>query len=239
MSKNQILILIVLLVLVLGIFAVFAYLAFFQGDNGADVVPTATPTPAVVETATPAQAVTQAQDAPAAPTATPSPHVAVVVTGDAKSVAQATVEVTAQQTVEAKAKLDAAMQQMPAGEADLSAEDNALKLTMKRIGWLRIGQIWLKVQFTNKTHEYLTVDPGYLRVIGQDGEEYAVEDAADLPGALIAVAIEAGDSVTGDISFRLPLDVPPAALVYDDGEREPLTLDILNWIVSQPASTSQ
>jgi hypothetical protein len=236
-TKNQIAVLALLVMLVLAIFAVFAYLVFFAGNGDADSTPTATPAPIVAETATPAD--TPASGFQPAPTSTPS-RAAAVVTGDVKTVARATMEVTAEQTVEAQARLDAAMQQMPVGEFDLAVEADGLIVTMKRIGWLRIGQLWLKVQFTNNTHEYLTIDPGYLRLIGQDGESYAVEaSAAELPGALLPVAIEAGDSVTGDVSFRLPVNVPPAELVYDDGVRGPLKLDILSWIVSQPVSTSQ
>jgi hypothetical protein len=238
-NKNQILILVLLVVLVLAIFGVLAYLVFFQG-NGADAGATNTPTPAsaiVVSTVTPALATTPGSQS--APTSTPAPRVEVVGTGDAKSVAQATLEVTAQKTAEAVDKLDAAMRKMPAGEADLFAESGALRMTMKRIGWLRIGQIWLKLQFTNVSDEYQPIDPGYLTLVGMDGKEYAVEaSASDLPGALMAVAIEGSDSVTGDVSFRLPLDVAPSSLIYDDDEQY-LELDILNWILSQPATESQ
>jgi len=238
-NKNQILILVLLVVLVIAIFGVLAYLVFFQ-DDGVDAPATDTPTPAsaaVAGTATPDQAVTPGSES--SPTPTPAPRVEVVVTGDVKSVAQATMEVTAQKTAEAMEKLDAAMVKMPAGEADVFAEAGALRMTMKRIGWLRIGQIWLKLQFTNTSNEYQSIDPGYLTLVGQDGEEYAVEaSASNLPGALMAVAIEAGDSVTGDVSFRLPLDVAPSSIIYYDDEVY-LELDILNWIISQPITSSQ
>jgi hypothetical protein len=236
-SKNQILILVLLVVLVIAIFGVLAYLVFFQ-DDGTDVPATDTPTPAsvVASTNTPGAAVTS--ESGSAPTSTPSPK-AVVVTGDVKSVAEATAEVTVQQTAEAIDKLDAAMAKMPAGEADLFAEAGSLRMTMKRIGWLRIGQIWLKLQFTNLSGEHEPIDPAYLTLVGMDAEEYPVEESAsELPGALMTVAIEPNDSVTGDVSFRLPLDVAPASLIYDDGEIR-LELDILNWILSQPATDSQ
>lgn len=230
MSKNQILILGLLVVLVIGIFGVLAYLVFLA-DDGTDVPAMDTPTPAVADATAPAVAVTSENRS--APTPTPSPKAEVVVTGDVKSVAEATAEVTVQQTAEAMDKLDAAMAKMPAGEADLSAEAGTLRMTMKRIGWLRIGQIWLKVQFANLSSGYQPIDPAHLTLVGMDGEEYAVEESAsELPGALMAVAIEPDDSVTGEVSFRLPLDIAPASLIYDDGDRY-LELDILNWILSQ------
>jgi len=239
-SRNQILILVLLVVLVLAIFGVLAYLVFFQGD-GADTPATDTPTPApavvMEDTATPAGATAPADSKPA-PTPTPSPQVAVVVTGDVKSVAKATMEVTAQQTAEAEAKLDAAMQKMPPCEGDLFARAGQLRMTMKHIGWLRIGQLSLKLQFTNMSDEYHSIDPAYLTLVGMDGEEYAVEEDSALPDKLIAAAIEGGDSMTGGVSFRLPLDVAPSSIIYYDDEVY-LELDILNWILSEPITTSQ
>lgn len=217
MSKNQILILALLVVLVIGVFAVLAYLFLFNQEQ---------PTGPVADRATPVP--------------TELPKLGVEATVDVRSAAQATLEVTAQQTASAEEMLKAAMQRMPGGEAALSAENESLRLTMQRIGWLRIGQLWVKVRITNKTGGDLTVDPAHLTLIGQDKNEYSVEEsAADLPGALPIVAVEPGGEVTGDVSFRLLLDVAPAALRYDDGEHGALELDILNWILSQPTPASR
>ncbi len=237
MNKTQIIIVALLGTMVLGVFAVLGFLLLSNPKGNA----TRVPPPAATEALQTTPRATSATRRPS-PTPTPSrwPGATAANPEQAQKMAQATLKAGAMATSEADSKIGAILRQMPAGDINLSAENDQLKLTIVRMVWLGPGSLAIKLRATNQGAEKLSFDVPALIVEdatrGQHPQDAATSKT--LPGAWTATELAAGASSEGQIAFKLPQRVAPAALIYNDGKIDALKVDIMAWIMKQPKPTA-